>query len=52
MDYSKMWEVLRAQLYSLRSQEVKAVDPTIVIAYMGYIEEVEKLRNQVEGGGV
>uniref|UniRef100_A0A6M3Y186 Uncharacterized protein n=1 Tax=viral metagenome TaxID=1070528 RepID=A0A6M3Y186_9ZZZZ len=47
MDYSEMWQELIAQLSYLRSQEVKAIDPTIVIAYMSYIAEVVKLREQV-----
>ena len=47
MDYQAMWEKLRVEFRFLRSNEVKAVDPTILIAYMSYIEEVEKLRSQI-----
>jgi len=43
-DYQKMWEKLRVEFRFLRSNEVKAVDPTILIAYMGYIEEIEILK--------
>ena len=44
MDYRKMWEKLRVEFRFLRSNGVKAVDPTILIAYMSYIEEIEILK--------
>ena len=51
MNYQAMWEKLRVEFHFLRSNEVKAVDPSIVIAYMSYIEEIEKLRSQLPEEG-
>lgn len=48
MDYQAMWNDLKEELKMLHQERVGVIDPIVVIAYMGYIEERQYYREQLE----
>ena len=44
MDYQAMWEKLATQLAELERLNVRLLDPAIVMSYMGFIEQIEQLK--------
>ncbi|MBA7589161.1 hypothetical protein ES708_31238 [subsurface metagenome] len=48
MDYQAMWGRLTRELAYLRKQGVTQIDPTLVMLFMGFIEEVELDKKEVE----
>lgn len=48
MNYQTMWEELRTELEFLSHERVSVIDPSVVITYMGFIEERQYYREQLE----
>ena len=46
MDYERMWTRMRNEMSLLGVKEVQAIAPSIVMDYMGFIEEIEKERGE------
>lgn len=48
MNYQAMWEALKTEFRVLSDERVRVIDPRIVITYMGFIEERQYYREQLE----
>ena len=48
MSHEDLWARLREEIYHLINQEVKSIDPRIVITYMGFLEEIEEVKDAKE----
>lgn len=50
MDYQELWNRLRRELVTFRVEKVTSIDPNILLRFMTFLEEVEKIRDEQEGG--
>ena len=41
MNYERAWHRLIKEIEGLSSQQVRSLDPEVVLGYMGFIEQVE-----------
>ena len=48
MNHKQLWERLKEEMHYLINQEVKSIDPHIVLGYMGYLEEIEEAKDAKE----
>jgi len=46
MDYQAMWKRLREELLYLTTRDVKALDPHVILAYMGFLLEIEEQKHE------
>ena len=46
MDYRTLWVRLREEMLYLINQEVKSIDPRIVLVYMGFLQEIEEHKDE------
>lgn len=45
MDHKALWERLREELYFLCNNEVRVIDPRIILCYMGFLEEIKEAQD-------
>ena len=48
MNYERLWLLLHAELSELRQKGVTAIHPSMLKAFMSYMEEREDLKSQFE----
>ena len=46
--YNRAWERLRRELRELRHQEVRSIDPEVILSFMGFIEQAEAYEAALE----
>lgn len=46
MDYQAMWKRLIEEMDYLIIKEVRAIDPRIVLGYIGFLEEIERYKDE------
>ena len=51
MDYQSLWERLKQEMRYLLTQEVKSINPHIVLGYMGFLEETEEHKDEQSNKG-
>jgi len=46
MDYEALWVRLREEMLYLITQEVKAIDPHIVLSFMQFMQQIEEQKSE------